>query len=524
MRFALLVLISGGLLAGQQQPVTSDCSVDGITVNTITGAAVPRAQVILTGQTGQVWGAADGFGRWKFVNVNCGPVQIMANRPGFLPANSSQPRPGAPMVPLNLSSGASTHDVKIQMTPHAVITGRIVDDQGDPVQNVQIAAMVSRVLQGKRGFQQFVSASSNDLGEFRLSSLPAGRYIVCASPLASNTLIAASVREDSLVIGSACYPGLPETSAEGTLSIEAGHEARVDLTLPRVHAVRIAGVITGMPVNGRAGLTLVGRATPGSGTFGSRSVTVRVDGHFEILGVNPGSYTLTTDYFEAGKRLVARVPVDVGSSDIDGISVHLEPGFNVTGTVRVDSSSGAAPPRLNPGSFMLRPVDPTMGGGTPQWNSEHTGFTIPDLPPGSYSLAASVPPPFYFKSATIAGRNMLRDSVPLAAPGGTLDILLANDSGTVDGQLFGPDDRPVGGVVTVLQSERPPQIVPTQPSGTFHIAGLAPGDYTLYAWDDLLEVEYANQEWLRRFPATHVSVSSAQTVQIRLTRSIAVTQ
>jgi hypothetical protein len=50
---------------------------------------------------------------------------------------------------------------------------------------------------------------------------------------------------------------------------------------------------------------------------------------------------LMADYFEGGKHLFARVPLDVGASDIDNVAVTMQTGFSVTGTVRIQTQSQA---------------------------------------------------------------------------------------------------------------------------------------------------------------------------------------
>ena len=59
----------------------------------------------------------------------------------------------------------------------------------------------------------------------------------------------------------------------------------------------------------------------------------------------------------------------------------------------------------------------------------------------------------------------------------------------------------------------------SQPSGHFKIQNVAPGDYTIYAWDDPNEVEYADPDWMRRNGGggTAITVAASQNQQIKLT-------
>ena len=100
----------------------------------------------------------------------------------------------------------------------------------------------------------------------------------------------------------------------------------------------------------------------------------------------PGSYTLTADYFESGKHLLARVPIEVGTSDIDNVAVALDGGFTIAGTVSITASqSGQAAPKPQFG-ISLRPSEPTSGAAQVKWSADHNSFTFDDMAPGNYRL------------------------------------------------------------------------------------------------------------------------------------------
>jgi hypothetical protein len=244
------------------------------------------------------------------------------------------------------------------------------------------------------------------------------------------------------------------------------------------------------------------------------------DGSFELRGVAAGSWMLAVDYWEAGARLFARVPVDVNGGDIDGVVVHLEPGFTATGTVRVESSSGRtlSPQQI---AMSLRPVDVTGGAGSVQWDKDHRAFTIRDVTPGVYSLiAGSLPAPFYLKSAMMGGRDLARDTAPMGAGSGQIDVVIADDSGSLKGRMENSNGDAATGWVTILRDGRAPVNVQTDADGSFKAAGLAPGDYRVFGWDDIDQAEWADPEWMRRFGGSGMAaaVSAGQTAEVKVAR------
>jgi hypothetical protein len=301
------------------------------------------------------------------------------------------------------------------------------------------------------------------------------------------------------------------------MELPAGHETRVDLSVRLVPAVRVRGTVTGMPKNQGAAVTLQQRGA-NRGQVNVRPANITPDGHFEVRGVTPGSYILATDYWGAGSRLTARVPVEVGGSDVEGIAVHLEPGPSIAGSVRVESTTGKTLPdqawQLN-----LRSPDPTIGGGQLKWSKDRTTFTIADTTPGTYRLEGTPPPPFYLKSAMLGGRDISREEVPIGQSAGQLEVVLSDDSGTIEGIVQDADGQPAArATVMAIQEGRSPRNIPSGVDGHFRIANLAPGDYRIYAWDDITQVEYADAEWMKHQggKGQTATVSPGQTASLKL--------
>jgi hypothetical protein len=482
-------------------------------VNATTGEAIPRARVTAMGTNGQSGTATDNEGRWRFTGISCGQTQVIATRPGFIQGSLGQPKSGAAFRPVILAADAPVHDARISLAPQAVVTGKVLDDQGDPMMNVTVVTMASRVIEGRRIFQGQGSANTNDLGEYRIAGLPAGKYIVCAQSAGFN-VNALDNAGDSRV-EERCYPGPVEAGAASALEI-AGSTARVDFTLARVPAVKIHGTLSGAGGRGVT-VSLYKRLSNVSSRIGMPAI-MAPDGRFEIRGVTPGSYVLSADYWDSGKRLVARVPVDVGGADLDGVNVRLEPGFSVTGTVRIESKKPAAtdPRQIN---LVLKSSDPMAGGGQVTWAKGRDSFTINELTAGTYRLECLPNSHFYLKSATLGGRDISREEVPITQATGPVDVVLSDETGAVEGQVEDSGGNPVLSWVMVLpagdQAARQPRSLMSGADGHFTVPNLAPGKYQVFAWDDAQQVEYANPDWMQRNSSpVSVTVEAGQTSQV----------
>lgn len=503
MKLLSLILISAASALAQG----TDCAADGTVVNAVTGEPIVRAHVAYTSARNVYSASTDSSGRWALANVACGAGQLIVTRQGFL---QNAPRSGS-VQQLNLVSGSPRHDVKAQLVPQSVAVGKVSDDQGDPIQNVQINAMSARVVDGKLRFQQSVGATTNDLGEYRLANLAAGRYIFCAhvnpapTPASMQTITADS-----------CYPGPPEGGAASAMDVAPGRESKVDFTMSQVVAIHIRGTVTGLPEGRTLGVGLTRRGSD----FGSPSYPGQVqNGKFDFR-VPPGSYMLTTDYFEAGKRFSARVPIDAGSSDVDNVVVHLDTTFSVTGVVRVVSASGRTPGKFG---FMLRPSESVVGTGQLKWDADNTSFTMNDMVPGSFRVDPNPPAGFYVASATLAGQDILHNEIPISQAAGPIEITLRDDGGSIEGDIADAAGQPAAGVVLLLKGNTRVTTAPPQPSGHFKLQSIPPGEYTIYAWDDITSVQYADPDWMRRngTGGASVTVTAGQTSQLKLTQQIA---
>ena len=158
---ALLVV----LFAAWQAQVTS---VEGNAVRADTNEPVARATILLTkvdgGLRDAIVATTDGRGRFVARGVTSGRYRVFATHDNFVRAEA---------MPIEIAPGQPPPGVTLRMTPTGIITGRAVDEHGDPVAKVFVRAVLKDAV---------YEGQTNDLGEYRLFGLPPGRYIVSATP------------------------------------------------------------------------------------------------------------------------------------------------------------------------------------------------------------------------------------------------------------------------------------------------------------------------------------------------------
>jgi len=127
---------------------------------------------------------ADDQGHFSFSDLPAGQFTLTASKPGFLDSQYGQKRLGStqPGTPIKLVDGQKLQNVALGLARGGVITGTIVDDQGEPSFGTNVRVMRYVIRTGERVLQSAGSATTDDRGVYRIPSLSPGEYVVIATP------------------------------------------------------------------------------------------------------------------------------------------------------------------------------------------------------------------------------------------------------------------------------------------------------------------------------------------------------
>src|SRR5205809_6095856 len=161
-RLALTILTAATLLAQTparrpQQPNTAaqpaekevpGGSVEGQVLNAVTGEPLRKVNLALMPQQSRQGGppspysgATDANGQFVMKDIRPGQYGLMAERNGFVRTSYGSRNQMQQGSPLTVASEQTVKGIVIRMQPHAVISGRILDEDGEPVPHVQVQAM-----------------------------------------------------------------------------------------------------------------------------------------------------------------------------------------------------------------------------------------------------------------------------------------------------------------------------------------------------------------------------------------------
>jgi hypothetical protein len=439
---------------------------EGDVTDRVTGAPLAGAYVSKSAGPNLDISVTDASGHFRLSASDRYFSGIQVERAGYLPFTQS------------VRLGQSIPAFQIKLTPQAVVTGKVEDEDGFPVRDADVQVFRYRLVNGER---KLTAASSpggktNDLGEYRIAGLPAGRYYVRASP--GNLHGNWDARYHAQYYPAAIQPG-DATRVE----VKAGQErGGVDFRLTRLEGVTVEGRAIGLPYDGpsrRLSIVLWAEDMLGGSDF----AMVRPGGDsFTIRHVAPGTYTIrvlpNAPQPKPGDLSASR-RIEVGDSDVRDLVLTLHPieAFDWPGTLVAEGDV-----KQRPTSVILRAMD---GSGVVAPVNEDGSFLVKGILPGSYSqiIVSSG------GAATIRwGDRTLSPYGPLTLdekPAAPLKITVRAYSAIAKGTLLDAAGHPVPGAVLAVYSttDGMRSAAQTDPEGAFTLAA-PPGDYSLYAATD----------------------------------------
>src|SRR3989442_4760325 len=147
-----------------------------------TGDALRKVRITASAEGARVDPVfSDTEGRFQFLNLPAGRYLLSAAKAGFAPTRYGARRTLDQPIRIDVADRALVDGIEIRMPKGGVITGRVVDDLGEPMMLVNVTA---GRLGGTRGRGRVVPAGSSkthDLGEEPING-PTPRSYILSTP------------------------------------------------------------------------------------------------------------------------------------------------------------------------------------------------------------------------------------------------------------------------------------------------------------------------------------------------------
>ncbi|MBX9603803.1 MAG: carboxypeptidase-like regulatory domain-containing protein [Bryobacteraceae bacterium] len=478
-----------------QQPLHSPRekgSLQGRVVHAVTGEPVRKVTVTLVPQRPgsapslmnlrSVITAPDGA--FSVDDLDPDHYTIVAYRLGFSRSYYGARRSGLAM-PVEVKAGESPGNITIKLTPQSVLSGTLLDPDGDPAPGITVVAARFVYLQGERNLEPTGYDSTDDLGRFRIASLPAGRYY----------LVALSVRlpgepEGTVATGPMFFPGVFAMDRASLLTLEPGqHLQGLNMTLRRISGVTVSGRILNLPPGEDSDVMIQVETRDPAGRLmePSKEQAQVKDGKFAIRNLPPGSYLLKAGLLR-GSGTAAHAVLEVGDHPIENVILDLREGAPVEGRLRwPGTAENEQKNRAVQITARYLPL-PSL--------SKHAGvdsegkFKLPGLQSGPYRLEiANLPAGMYVRSAKLGDDDVFENGLR-PGEGGVVEVAISAGAAELRGSVRNAEEGPAAAATVVLIPARESpyrnliRFAVADQHGAFLITGIVPGEYRVLAWED----------------------------------------
>jgi protocatechuate 3,4-dioxygenase beta subunit len=497
---------------------SENCTVEGHVVLATGGQPLKKVAIRISSddtEENSYTTLTDAEGHFKIEDMKPGRYNVRVERNGFLEAGKHRGRYHSQA--LTLKRGQELKDLVFRMQPAAVIAGKIVDAEGDPVAGAII--YVTRSGSGAGSNVAFGDYQrTNDLGEYRIFDLPPGRYLLLAHPLPVPATRSAEIEnaapsKTETVYVPTYYPGVMDKSQATAIELHAGDQVPANLALLMSSSFRIRGTVSALPITAGSEIRIAAVSKTDSNLHNSGGI-IDKDGKFEIRSVLPGSYTLSLVTSDDGRFNTGQT-VEITNTDVNGLQIQPAPNGQVRGQFRVESSQkidwSQSTVVLNFDEDSDRSSFPRFGDGSSRFTEVKSdgSFELKNVPAGTYHLVASSRAQalrdYFVKSINLGSKDVSDIGFTTGGASYSLDIVVSAKGATVEGTVLDAKDQPVvdAEVVAIPDPARRKRHDLYQQDGTdqrghFTLHGLNPGQYTVIAFEDL-DDDYSDPDFIKSY-------------------------
>jgi hypothetical protein len=378
-------------------------------------------------------------------------------------------------------------------------------------------------------------------------SIP-GNVISISAGIAASSGVVSTAETGSMYL-QVYYPGVTDAGQATPIELRAGESiAGMNFVAVESRAVHVRGEVvspTGNPIPNV--LVILVRRGAGSDDTGGRRVSVQQSGAFDFAGIPAGSYDLLAVAGRSGSalgyngganvaivrgtvntsnpratdpRLGARMPVDVLQDDVVNLRLPLQTGTNVNGRIRVDGALSSSETASLMSKILVHllpaPSIPQLNA-IPAIVDDDGGFHLVNVVPGTYRVileGTQIPQGVYVKSARYGTNDILNTLMHVEAQEQIpMEIVLGTAMGDLEARVTDRSGAPAASATVVLIPDAPLRgrielfrTATTDESGKIHLENVYPGNYKLFAWEDIESGIWWDPEFMRAQEARGVPV------------------
>ena len=444
-------------------------------------------------------------GRFEF-HVPAGKFALQGAKRGFITAAYN--RHDQFSTAIVTGAGLDAENLTLRLSPNAVLTGRVLDEFGEPVRSAQIVIYRENRFSGISRISRYRGATTDDQGKYEVTPLDEGTYFVSARatpwyavhPVSAPEGAAnAPVQVDPALDVSypiTYYGDATEADSATPIPVRGGDRLEADIHLnpaPALHLlfhVAEGGQVT-FPQLQRPSFDGMEDVEPGN----IQNVS---PGVYELTGIAAGRYMVRMP--DSSGQLKEPTAVNLASSqELDSSSGNSTSKVKVT-VEKAGTGAGIGPSRIQIGlrNSKGRAVTSEVDA------KGEANFT--EVVPGKYDVLADSQSEVYsverisWDGAGTSGRTL---NVP---PGASLSVTVSLVGGSVIVEGFAKrDGKGVSGAMVILIPKNPEanhdrfRRDQTDLDGSFSLFNVSPGSYTVIAIENGWDLDWAKPAVLTHY-------------------------
>ncbi len=331
---ALLAIALQAVSMGQSIAPAGTFRIAGTVVSKADGHHLPNARVTLRNVKGPQKPAfviTGDDGRFEFTGLAAGKYSITGAKRGFIPASYDQHELFSTAIVTG--AGIDTENLALKLAPDAVISGRVLDEAGEPVRRAMVTIYIEDRHEGHDQIHSFLHLADRRSGSLRIhpaaprnifslcESASPGTPFMCRTPSRNQQTPELTLRHlqfpwltPSLDVAYPLtyYPDSTDTDGAAPILIRGGERLQFDLHLNPVPALRIVFRVPNDGKNGPVMPRLEQPAFDGKTGVDAVEYFTPSPGVWELSGIPAGHYDIRL----RGSEFVSQMNgVDLGKDE-----------------------------------------------------------------------------------------------------------------------------------------------------------------------------------------------------------------
>ncbi|HEY4054478.1 MAG TPA: carboxypeptidase-like regulatory domain-containing protein [Terriglobales bacterium] len=531
--FCLTIAVcAASALAAQTSPPGSESRyrIAGMVVSKTDGRFLARARVSI----GNVKNQKEVFsvvtsddGKFEFTGLAAGKYFLQGDKRGYLPGSYDQHEQYSTAIVTG--AGIDTENLILRLPPAAYITGKVLDESGDPVRRATVNLYQINHNEGVGRIIGVRAVTTDDLGAYELGPQTPGTYFVSASAMPWYAMHGSSSEgsgnapvghvDSALDVAYALtyYGDVTDADSATPIQLRGGDRLQADIHLNPVQALHLYFHAANDPQRGVPFPQLVRSGLGGDEEMVQSYVQPVSPGLWEITGIPAGRYSVRIPGTDGNRSEIKQVDITNDRQELDTSGAEALGVVNISARVPGENT---LPPQLAVGLRLPHANIKAwqMFDAKGEAHLQQVASGRHEVVVWNFGKAYSIAQ-ISSSDAEISGHTI---NVP---QGGTVSasLTLITGMGNVTGfaKLAG---RAVAGAMVVLVPKDPtlnPDLFrrdQTDLDGSFQLNSVVPGAYTIMAIQDGWDLDWSEPASIAPY------MKQGQTIEIPNQRSATLPQ